>query len=264
MMWWFLNSHRIAFPSQTYNWLSPFPKTPPLPPLPKAGWTCFPMQAIFTPLMLRTSYFMLKYTMLKRPWVQVKFFLVTYSIESHYSDMAMERYKKFQKQQAAAVNVAFNQFSIKELPSGNYNLCIEARNRDNELLALKKLFFQRSNPTIAVQLGELEELRLKNTFVEKFATSGEIAEHIRCLHPISTGKERTFANNQLAVTDLELMRKYFLRFWTRRDPLTPEKAWVDYKAQVDKADKEFKTPIRKGYETDRGRGIPAIRPAQQR
>jgi GWxTD domain-containing protein len=49
------------------------------------------------------------------------------------------------------------------------------------------------------------------------------------------------------------MRKYFLRFWTRRDPLTPEKAWVDYKAQVDKADKEFKTPIRKGYETDRGR-----------
>ena len=42
-------------------------------------------------------------------------FLITYAIESHYSDMAMERYKKFQKQTAAPVNVAFNQFSIKEL-----------------------------------------------------------------------------------------------------------------------------------------------------
>ena len=180
-------------------------------------------------------------------------FLITYAIESHYSDMAMERYKKFQKQSAAAVNVAFNQFSINELPSGNYNLCIEARTRDNELVAIKKRFFQRSNPTLEIQLGDLEELSLKNTFVEKYTSVDELAIHISSLSPISTAKERLYATNQLAIADVDLMQKYFLRFWSRRDALTPEKAWLDYKAQVAKVDKEYKIPIRKGYETDRGR-----------
>ena len=49
------------------------------------------------------------------------------------------------------------------------------------------------------------------------------------------------------------MQKYFLNFWTDRNPVDPEGAWNEYKMRVTQANNEFKSMRIKGYKTDRGR-----------
>jgi GWxTD domain-containing protein len=80
-----------------------------------------------------------------------------------------------------------------------------------------------------------------------------LAEHIRCLYPISYELEKTYANNAINSGDLKLMQQYFLSFWLNRDAVNPQTAWETYFLEVRKVVKEFSTSIRKGYNTDRGR-----------
>jgi GWxTD domain-containing protein len=68
-------------------------------------------------------------------------------------------------------------------------------------------------------------------------------------------------------TDMTGMQQFFFSFWARRDGKNPEKAWLAYKVEVAKADYNFKTPVKKGYQTDRGRvylayGPPNVRSQQ--
>ncbi|MBL4818018.1 MAG: GWxTD domain-containing protein, partial [Deltaproteobacteria bacterium] len=122
-----------------------------------------------------------------------------------------------------------------------------------ELLTDKKLFFQRSNPGKQLSLEDFLASNITNSFANKINGKDTLAEYIRSLAPISSSNEKTFADNQLKISDLERMQKYFLYFWEKRDNLFPEKAWQDYLTEVERVDREYGTRLYKGYETDRGR-----------
>ena len=64
-----------------------------------------------------------------------------------------------------------------------------------------------------------------------------------------------------------MMQQFFYGFWLSHDPQNPELAWNFYKEQVYKVQVNFGTPVKKGYQTDRGRvyleyGPPNTRSAQ--
>ena len=179
-------------------------------------------------------------------------FLVNYYIESQDAELKLDKYSKFKKEVAKEANVLFNQFSIADLPSGNYNLVVEIKDRSNGLLVKKKLFFQRSNPNLPIKPENLANLDLSRSFVMNIPADS-LAECIRSCSPISSGNERSYAQTQLAVGDADLMRRYLQHFWEKRSTLEPESLWLAYSEQVRKVQKEYGRMILKGYETDRGR-----------
>jgi GWxTD domain-containing protein len=71
--------------------------------------------------------------------------------------------------------------------------------------------------------------------------------------PISSSTEKLFINTQLKVASLENMQKFFLAFWQSRNAVNPSGEWQKYYLQVLAVNEEFKTPSKKGYETERGR-----------
>ncbi len=180
-------------------------------------------------------------------------FLVTCYIESFETENSIAEFTRIKREDTRPVNVLFNEFDISRLPTGNYNLVIELRNKQNELMASNQLFFQRSNPNMKINVEDIAGVSLVNTFVTRIARRDTLAEYIRMLSPISTQIEKSFANSLVKTADLETMQKYFLNFWTTRDMYNPELAWKKYKEEVDKADASFKTRTKRGYETDRGR-----------
>ena len=180
-------------------------------------------------------------------------YLVNYFLESYETGFALNDYRGFARQTAGEVNVVLSEFNIEKLPSGNYNLVIEVRNRKNEKVAQKNLFFQRNNPDVKIELGDITSVITANSFAKKITHKDTLSEYIRSLRPISTEMEMTFADNQLKGVDLELMQKFFLSFWMDRNNQNPEGEWLKYKKEVKKADEEFGTRIKKGYTTDRGR-----------
>ncbi len=176
-------------------------------------------------------------------------FLINYFIESTETNNVAGTFKGFSRETTQPVNVMLKSFSIEELPSGNYNLVIEARNKTNEVLATKKIFFQRSNPKATPILLSDNYI---NTFVDNM-NAAEIAEYIKSVEPISNNIEINFANNQLKGKDETLMKQYFYNFWITRNQTDPETEWKNYLELVNSTNKLFSTGIKKGYTTDRGR-----------
>ncbi len=176
-------------------------------------------------------------------------FLISYYIETYENNKVVGNYKSFVREAAKPVNILLKSFTIEKLPSGNYNLVIEARNKNNDLLLTKKVFFQRSNPKSTPLLISDDYL---NSFVATMDKK-ELDDNIKSIEPISTNIEISFAQNQLKGKDEELMRQYFYNFWVTRNNLEPEVEWKEYAKRVETTNKLFSTGIKKGYTTDRGR-----------
>ncbi|MCX6257515.1 MAG: GWxTD domain-containing protein [Bacteroidia bacterium] len=180
-------------------------------------------------------------------------FLLRYLIESSETEKPMSEFMKFQRQKAENVNVLIGKMSIKELPSGNYNLVIEARNRDNQLLTVKKMFFQRSNPGYSVKMEDISALKVEGSFISLTTNRDSLKEYIKCLYPISDIKEIEFGDNLLKLGDTKLMQQFIINFWSNKNPADPAGAWMAYKIKVNAVNKNYSVQIKKGYETDRGR-----------
>lgn len=176
-------------------------------------------------------------------------FLLSYHIETSSNNKLVGNYKSFVRETAKPVIVLLKSFTIVDLPSGNYNLVIEARNTKNELIQDKRIFFQRSNPSATPLLTSDAYF---NTFVDNMSQE-QLVENIKTIQPISSKMEVQFAENQLNGKEEDLMKPFFYNFWSTRNELDPETVWNAYKKEVDAVNKIFSTGITKGYETDRGR-----------
>jgi len=188
-------------------------------------------------------------------------YLLNWDIESFETGKVIGDFIKYKKENTRSVNVLFNQFDIKNLPSGNYYLAIYLKNQNNQLIASNKLFFQRNNPEIQFDIKDIAAINVKNTFASQFTIRETLFDYILSLSPISTEIEKDFVKYQLKKADLKTMQQYFLNFWVKRNSLEPERAWNDYAILVQKVNAAYSTSIRKGYDTDRGRvylqyGIP--------
>ena len=191
-------------------------------------------------------------------------FLVLYSIESAVSGEKMSDFTAFAKLTPQPVNPLLQSFDITNLPGGNYVLCIEVRSAANRLLTVRRTPFERFNPGITHKLTDVTAIDVSKSFIASVTSFDTLREYIRCLRPISTESEKDFAETQIKTGDVKLMQQYILNFWLSRNEQNPQGAWLLYKAEVDKVNREFGTPILKGYDSDRGRVYLMYGPPDQR
>jgi GWxTD domain-containing protein len=180
-------------------------------------------------------------------------YVLSYFIESFETHITMFQFARMKKEVVQHVGVTLAEFNIAQLATGNYNLVMEARNQQNEIVASQKIFFQRSNPDAQLTFTDLISENATNTFADRITNTDSLKEFISSTFPISSGMEKAFIKNVLKTSSQQELQKYFYGFWLRRDKNRPEQAWLAYKDQVKIANFNFKTPVKKGYQTDRGR-----------
>ena len=218
--------------------------------LTKSGYDIYPYLSSYFPENINALGFYVELYNIDKAIGNDEPFLVTYEIVDNQSKSTVNNFKAFKKMQASPVNIITGMFDIKDLPTGNYLLHIEARNKQNELLAVKEAFFQRKNTLPALNL---DDTSIEGTFVENMSND-EISEYIKAIAPIATEMEMIFAENQLKNNDNpELKKQFFYHFWLSRNSENPQAAWEKYKKDLAVVEKEYGTQIKKGYETDRGR-----------
>ena len=192
-------------------------------------------------------------------------YILNYFIESFETHVKYFEFARMKKNVVHPVEVLLSEFAIENLATGNYNLVAEARNQKNEIITSQKVFFQRSNPNAKLTFTSLTNENSANTFAEKITQLDSLKEFISCTFPISSGMERAFVKDVVKSTkSIKDLQQYFYGFWLRRDATNPEKAWLAYKEQVKIAQANCHTPVKKGYQTDRGRvfleyGAPNVR-----
>jgi len=221
--------------------------------LTKGGFDLIPMVYNFYPESVnKLTYYTEIYNTEKNLGTGEKF-LVVCMLKSFETGNALKEFVSYKKFDTRAVVPVLNEYDISRLPSGNYRMLIEVRNKNNEMVADNEIFFQRSNPNIQFNLEDLASIDINSTFSSRITSNDTLQEFINCLDPIATELEKTFIYKQSKTADLKTKQQFFFNFWSSRDQVSPEKAWRDYYDQVIIVNNVYKTQISKGYETDRGR-----------
>lgn len=178
-------------------------------------------------------------------------FVVRYRLKNFETGLTVPGTEGISVSPVKPVYAALFPISLKNVPPGNYSVVMEVRNKNDELVTSTERVFQRGG---RVNMAVVEDLSNVGTdFMALVENEDSLREFIRCLNPISPRLEQDFARNVLKGGDKEMMKRYIVSFWMRRDPVDPHKAWLTYKAQVNLAQSLFGTQYLRAYQTDRGR-----------
>jgi GWxTD domain-containing protein len=158
-----------------------------------------------------------------------------------------------QKKKPSDIDAALVQLDISKLESGNYNLIVELRGDKNELLATRRLQFQRSNPFLKIETVEMTPELVGQEFVRELKKE-TLVYTMKALSPmVSKGSEADEIQNILQSGNEESMRFFVFRHFAGVDPNQPGMAWRKFYETAAAADKLFYSGFRHGFETDRGR-----------
>ena len=221
--------------------------------LSKSGYDLTPYVSTFFPENINKIKFYAEMYNSKKIIGEGQKILISYYIESADSRVRLNNFSLFSKQATNDVNVLLGEFNIESLPSGNYNLVVEVKDKDNKIEAESRCYIQRANKPIPQNFDDLKSLNVSTTFVSYYKSLDTLSLFIKSLRPISSSAEVQYAQNQLKGKDLILMEQYFYNFWKSRYPLNAEGAWLNYFEEVKKVNKEFGTFGLRGFDTDRGR-----------
>lgn len=175
-------------------------------------------------------------------------YLVTQYIEDYQTKDILGKFIKRKKMKLEKVKPMINIFNIKKLVSGNYNLVVEIRDSQNQLMAIKKIFFQRLNTSYKVDEEIVEQVSFNDV-----VSADSLDYYMTYLLPIATEVERgVILSKKEGLTD-QMKMNYFYTFWSKRDQTNPKGAWEAYRKKVEEVDVVYATRRTRGYETDRGR-----------
>ncbi|MBC7773966.1 MAG: GWxTD domain-containing protein [Phycisphaerae bacterium] len=157
-----------------------------------------------------------------------------------------------QRKKPTDIDALLVQMDISKLESGNYSLTVEARNAANELLAIRKVQFQRSNPFLQFNENNITDESLAQQFTQNLDEK-QLKYTLAALSPIVVGDDAEMLNNVNRDKDLKNKRFFIFRHFVRQDPNNPEAAYRRYMEIANAIHEKFKSGFRYGFETDRGR-----------
>ena len=218
----------------------------------KNGYELIPMMMPFYPETVnKLSFYAEIYNAKKQLGENEKYLLNTY-ISAFESGTILSNFYYTKRMAAKDIDVIINNMDITNLPSGNYYLVLEARDRNNEVIGYNRYFFQRSNPYYQIDNSLLSTINTADVFTGKINNIDTIREYIKYIVPIASLVEKEYALELVKTNDITTMQQYFYTFWSSRNRIDPEQAWLNYYDQVKLVNASFKTINGKGYESDRG------------
>ncbi len=162
----------------------------------------------------------------------------------------------FPVRKASAFDAFNGYFNIQSLTSNTYLLKLELTNKAGKLLAfcIKKFYVIRSQPinetpALLATLNRATEYEKLYNYPEN-----KLNQYLPALHYIATPNERSFLKALATYTE---KKNFFVSFWEKRANISagepPEKKWQEYLARIEYANQQYRSALRNGWETDRGR-----------
>mgnify|MGYP002854190566 CR=1 FL=1 len=170
-------------------------------------------------------------------------------IEELETGRRVEGSQTVQRRQTAPTLPVEGSIDISGLPSGNYNLVCEVRDRNNNLLLYSKLPFFRSNPEVkGVETGDYAA-----SFAGKITDESLMDLYLDALYPLASETEKSAVAGLVRHPGLAEKQEFLYHFWMLRNPISPETEWLKYKERIDYVQAHYSYPMTRGIMTDRGR-----------
>ncbi len=164
--------------------------------------------------------------------------------------------QRFERKNTNQVTPVMSKIDISELGSGDYDLVLEVRDRENNVISNVSHAFTRNFKGKAIDMSKIDNEFLSRTWVNLYSDKGELYTYVQSTRPIADEAERYSLESSLRdmyAVEIDQLRNFFYQFWENRQPNDGENAWLAYKEKVDFVETEFGTRNKHGFETDRGR-----------
>ena len=158
-------------------------------------------------------------------------------------------HKKLKSSELAVVFVG--QLDISKLPTGNYKVIVEIRNRNKELISTKELVFQRANPYLEVETKGIPQEAIQEEFVATMTTE-ELKYALRAIACKMRGQDAADLNEIIKAANLQAMKLRLFKYWASRSANQPRQAYEQYMAVARAVDQKYRSGFGYGFETDRG------------
>ena len=161
----------------------------------------------------------------------------------------LQRVVKFNANESPLITIA--NFPLESLKKGEHKIHAYLYNQKMECLDSSFIDFNYFPP---IEKQDINKLIEENSFIANITTVDSMNFLIGSLEPIATQLEKVKINaRHTAFADLRDRKIFFYNFWEQRNPEAPDAAWQTYFEEVQKVIKNYSTPIKAGYESDRGR-----------
>ncbi len=246
----------VSFPIDTISFsdielLEYYSKTDKQTPISKSGFNLYPLvDEFYSNDIIRLSYYVEIYN--TNLLADTSGYVLLQYIEDYSTHKKIGDFNRIKRYPPTTIQPILNSWNIEQLPTGNYNLVLQLRNRNNEIISEKKKRIQRLNFKNVVRVETLNKNVYAGTFVESIPKDS-LNEQIKMLQPIADELEQITITQHLPTLDEQMKRAFIYTFWKNHNPDNPEKEWRLYKRKIRYVHSQFATNKRKGYETDRGR-----------
>ncbi|MFQ5446900.1 MAG: GWxTD domain-containing protein, partial [Saprospiraceae bacterium] len=179
---------------------------------------------------------------------------VSYIIEREKSAGKVEPVSVgYKRCKAEPVCILLQQVDISKVPSGNYHLRVEVRDRNKKLFSKKSIFFQRSNPYLNASREEIATATttLDDEFVARLDEQ-ELRYSLKAIAMQVDEYDGELLNTIIKERKIAAMRLYLFSYWAKRNPTNPEYAYESYMEVARAVDNKFRSGFGYGFETDRG------------
>lgn len=180
-------------------------------------------------------------------------FIASWFLQPYESGKKLDDFSKFKTFEAKPVTPLLAEFDLSKLPTGNYNLSVEVRDKNNKIVGFNSLFIQRYNELPDNEQKLFDEQERPSAQFTEVDNADTLRFWILSLRPISTMSEKVFIDNQVGSSSSDLLKRFFRVFWEQRSEIDPQGAWLTYYSEVRKVEKLFGNKFRHGFDTDRGR-----------
>ena len=171
-----------------------------------------------------------------------------YQKQGKKDSLIMQKFRKLEKK---AVQPLILQLPVNELPSGNYDLVVELRNRDKLLVDATFASFQRSHPLLDLK----EQYRDQSGFDGSFAMrldEERVRYSLKALAPLTKGMQSSLLEQLLLEKDSEGQRYFLDSYFSGISTEYPERAYLEFMKVADAVDQAYRSNVGYGFETDRG------------
>lgn len=179
-------------------------------------------------------------------------FLVAFSIKNASTNEFNPTFYQYVKAEKQPVFSFLREINIADLPSGNYNLYVEVRNKKNELITQKVVYIQRANTGPVYAWENIKMINTAGTFTEEYSEE-QLDYFLGVIRPRATESDLNLIESLSGRVEPDMKRKFLYNFWVERNAADPYGEWKKYLALVKEANNSFGTPSRQGYKTERGR-----------
>lgn len=179
-------------------------------------------------------------------------FMVTYSIRNSATDELNQQFFQYTKADAQPVFSFVKTIDISDLPSGNYHLFVEVRNKQNEMVAQKKIFIQRANNSAITAWENIKMINTTGQFTETY-TDEQLTYFLDIIKPIASESDINLITSLSERVEADMKKKFLYNFWVERNIADPYGEWLKYLERVKDVNTSFQTPSKPGYKTERGR-----------